>query len=134
VAPPVAPNDQIAKLAPLEPKKVVITVKSVAPKGTDTLVTLEEKITVDLSKDAAKPKLDERVVTSTITCNAKKFEISPESFFFAGEPGGYFGLAFDKIDRQKDTSLKLTNGTIGEADWREDVIAHYTACPRRAST
>lgn len=129
VASPTPPRDDLARLSPLQPKKIVITVKSVAPKGTDTLVTLEEKVTVDLSKDSAKPKLDDHVVTSTITCNAKKFEISPDSFFFAGEPGGYLGLTFDKLDRSKDTSLKLQNGAIGEADWREDIIAHWTRIP-----
>ena len=122
----VAPRDDLAKLTPSEPNEIVITVKSVETKGTDTVITLEEKTKTDLSKDPKKHIMDERTITSTVTCNAKKFEISPESFFFAGEPGGYFGLTFDKLDRTRDTSLKLSNGTIGDAEWREDIVAHFT--------
>ena len=52
------------------------------------------------------PTLDERTLTTTITCNAKKFEISPDSFFFAGEPGGYYGLTLDKIERPQGHELE----------------------------
>ena len=126
VAAPVAPPADLAKLLPSQPSQVVITVKSIESKGGDTVVTLEEKTTADLSKDPKKHILDERTITSTITCNPKKFEISPNSFFFAGEPGGYFGLTFDKLERSKDTSWKLVNGTIGDSEWREDIAAHFT--------
>jgi hypothetical protein len=129
VASPVPPRDDLVKLLPSQPSQVVITVKSVVAKGPDTVITLEEKTSGDLSKDPKKHIMDERTITSTITCNAKKFEISPESFFFAGEPGGYFGLAFDKLDRARDTSWKLTNGTIGDQEWREDIVAHFTRTP-----
>jgi hypothetical protein len=122
----IQPPADLLKLMPSEPNQIVITVKSVETKGPDTVITLEEKTSTDLSKDPKKHIMDERTITSTITCNAKKFEISPESFFFAGEPGGFFGLTFDKLDRPKDTTLKLTNGTIGEAEWREDIVAHFT--------
>ena len=123
---PTGPRDDLAKLTPSQPQQVVITVKKVETNGPDTVATLEEKTTTDLSKDPKKHILDERTITSTITCNQKKFEISPESFFFAGEPGGFFGLTFDKFERSKDTSLKLVNGTIGENEWREDIVAHFT--------
>jgi hypothetical protein len=126
VAAPTPPRDDIAKLSPSEPEKIVITVMKVETKGPDTVVTLEEKTTADLSKNPSKHIYDERTITSTITCNPKKFEISPESFYFAGEPGGYFGFAFDKLERSKDTSWKLVNGTIGDGDWREDIVAHFT--------
>jgi hypothetical protein len=126
VASDAPPREDLLKLTPSQPATIVITVKSIEPKGTDTMVTLEEKTTADLSKEKGKHILDERTITSTITCNPKKFEISPESFLFAGEPGGYFELAFDKLERPKDTSWKLVNGTIGEGQWREDIIAHFT--------
>jgi hypothetical protein len=125
VASPVPPRDDLVKLLPSQPSQVVITVKSVETKGPDTVVTLEEKTSADLSKDPKKHILDERTITSTITCNRTKFEISPESFFFAGEPGGYYGLTFDKIDRPKDTTWKLVNGTIGDSEWREDLILYF---------
>ena len=117
---------ELAKLLPSQPASVVITVKSIQTTGPDTVVTLEEKTSGDLSKDPKKHIMDERTITSTITCNAKKFEISPESFFFAGEPGGYYGLALDKIERPKDTTWKLVAGSIGDGQWREDIVAHFT--------
>ncbi len=117
----------IARISPTRADALTITVKTVETKGPDTVVTLEEKTTYNLpSKDPKKPVTDERTVISTITCNAKKFEISPDSFFFAGEPGGAAGVKLDSIERPKDTSWKLTNGGIGDAEWREDVVAHWT--------
>jgi hypothetical protein len=126
VAAPIPPRDEMVKLSPSQPMEIVITVKAVEVRGLDTVVTLEEKTKADLSKDPKKHIYDERTITSTITCNATKFEISPESFFFAGEPGGHFGLTLDRIERPKDTTWKLVNGTIGDAEWREDIIAHFT--------
>ena len=135
VAAPAPPTDQIKRLSPPQPKMVVITVKSVdSKKGADTVVTLEEKITTDVSKDEKKPQLDERTLTTTITCNAKtKFEISPDSFFFAGEPGGYFGLQIDSTEHKKGTSWQLTNGGIGDKEWREDLAMKWTRVPTPGS-
>jgi hypothetical protein len=127
------PRDDLVKLTPSQPMQVVITVKSVESKGDETVITLEEKSTADLSKDPKKHILDERTINSTITCGRTKFEISPDSFFFSGEPGGYFGLTFDKFDRTRDTTWKLTNGTIGDAQWREDIVAHFTRTPVEGS-
>jgi len=120
------PPPELTKLIPSQPGQIVITVKSIETRGTDTVVTLEEKTTADISRDPKKHIIDERTITSTITCNRTKFEISPESFFFAGEPGGYFGLTLEKLERPKDTTWKLINGMIGEAEWREDIIARFT--------
>src|SRR5215813_9152859 len=113
------PDDAIKGLVPKQPKSIVITVKSIdAPKPNDkngeTTITLEEKYTIDLTKvKDEKPVLWDRTITTTITCTAKKFDISPDSFLFAAEPGGYFGLTFDKLERAKGTSWQLTNGAIG---------------------
>ena len=76
---PLPPDDQIKRISPKQPIRVVITVKSIegGAKGADTVVTLEEKSTTDLTTDPKKPVLDEKTTTSTITCNAKKFDISP---------------------------------------------------------
>jgi hypothetical protein len=133
VASPISPREEMVKLSPSQPSQIVITVKSIETRGTDTVVTLEEKTTADLSKDPKKHILDERTITSTITCNHTKFEISPESFFFAGEPGGFYGLTFDKLERPKDTTWKLINGTIGDAEWREDIVAHFNRTPTPSS-
>jgi hypothetical protein len=133
VAAPIPPREDLAKLTPSQPKEIVVTVKSVETRGTETFVTLEEKSVADLSKDPKKQILDERTITSTITCSPTKFEISPESFFFAGEPGGFFGLTFDKFERTKDTTWKLVAGTIGDAEWREDIVAQFSRTPTPGS-
>lgn len=129
----VPPRDDLLKLTPSEPMSIVVTVKSIETKGDETVVSLEEKSTADLSKDPKKHIYDERTINSTITCSRTKFEISPDSFFFSGEPGGYFGLTFDKFDRPKDTTWKLTNGTIGDQPWREDIVAHFIRTPVEGS-
>lgn len=134
VAAPTSLPEAMARLAPNQPKIVVVTVKSVEKKGTDTVASIEEKHTFDLGKDPKEPKIVEQVVTGTITCNEKgKFDIDPVLFFFAGEPGGVHGLAFDKFERKKETSLKLTKGTIGEAEWIEEISAHFTRTPAKGS-
>lgn len=125
VAAPLPATPDIARISPPLPKGFTITVKSIEQKGTDTVVTLEEKVTYDFTKDTKKPIVEERLVTSTITCNAKKFDISPESYFFAGEPGGYAGLSVDKLDR-KGTSWVLDKGNFSEKEWPEDVVIMWT--------
>ncbi|MBA3397410.1 MAG: hypothetical protein H0T89_32590 [Deltaproteobacteria bacterium] len=124
---PAALPENLARLAPAQPKQIVVSVTAIENKGGDTHVTLEEKHTFDLSRDPKEPKLAEHVVKATIVCNEKgKFDISPEAFYFAGEPGGFYGLTFDKFDRKKETSLKLTKGAIGENEWIEEISAHFT--------
>jgi hypothetical protein len=127
------PPPELIKLLPSEPSTIVITVKSIESKSDTTVVHLEEKTTADISKDPKKHILDERTINSTITCSKTKFEISPDSFFFAGEPGGYFGIEFDKLERPKDTTWKLAGGQIGDQPWREEIIAHFTRAPFESS-
>lgn len=122
----------IARIAPATPKGFVITVKSIETKGGETVVNLEEKLTYDFTKDPKKPIIEERVVNSTITCNAKKFDISPEAFWFNGEPGGYLGLSIDKLDR-KGTTLQLANGKIGDREWADDMTIVYSKKPFQGS-
>jgi hypothetical protein len=133
IAAPVPPPDAIKRLSPAQPKAIQITVKSVTAQGADTVVTLEEKMTVDRTRDPKKPEIDEYTYQSTITCNATKFEISPNSFYFAGEPGGVFGLEIGKTDHLKGTSLELTKGAIGEKQWREDLSMLWTMKPTEGS-
>ncbi len=128
------PPAELTKLLPSEPGTIVITVKQIETKGDETVVHLEEKTTADISKDPKKHILDERTINSTITCSKTKFEISPDSFFFSGEPGGYFGITFDKLERPKDTTWKLAGGQIGDQPWREDIVAHFTRTPFEGSS
>lgn len=133
VAAPTPAMPDVARIAPPPPKTFTITVKSIDQKGGDTVVSLEEKITYELSPvGSKKAALDDRIIHSTITCNAKKFDISPDSFFFAGEPGGYQSLTFDKFDR-KGTSWALPGGNFGENEWADDIVAHWTQDPTKDS-
>jgi hypothetical protein len=126
---------ELLKLAPPQAKTVVITVKKLETKGPESVATLEEKLSYEVKNPSneKKPLTYEVVVNSTIRCNKTTFEISPESFFFAGEPGGFRELTFDKLERSKDTSLKLTNGTIGDTPWREDIVAQFTRTPGKGT-
>jgi len=130
---PQPPTDQIKRLSPTQPKTIQVTVKTVEAKGGEYVATLEEKLTIDRTKDEKKPQVEEYTYTSTINCTDKKFNISPNSFFFAGEPGGYLGLEIDKLDRVKGTSWQLTKGSIGEAGWGEDLVMHWKRLPVEGS-
>jgi hypothetical protein len=127
VAAPEPPPDAIKRLSPMSPKTVIITVTAIdAKKGGEAVITLEEKLTFDHTKDDKKPVVEERTLTTQIACDDKKFDIAPESFFFAAEPGGYYGLEIGKLDRVKGTSWQLVKGLIGEAEWREDLVLTWT--------
>ncbi len=126
---PMPAPDAIARIAPAKPTQIVITVKSVEAKGGDTVVTLEESFQYDRTKDKEKPLIEDRSISTTITCNDKKFDISPDSFFFAGEPGGSVNLDVTKIDHIKGTSIQLTKGAIGDAQWGEDLVLTWSQKP-----
>jgi hypothetical protein len=126
---PLPPPDAVKRIAPHQPKEITITVKSVEAKAGETVVTLEEKFTLDRTRDEKKPILEERSITTTITCSDKRFDISPDSFFFAGEPGGYSGLELTRLERLKGTSLLLAKGAIGENEWREDLRISWKQTP-----
>ncbi len=129
--------DELKPLAPKPAESVVITVTSIDHQGKDTVAHLEEKVTyliIPENKEDKKPAVrSEVVVKSTITCNRTKFEVSPNSFFFAGEPGGYQELELDDVKRSKATSIKLTRGTIGATPWEEDIVAHFVRKPTESS-
>ena len=124
-AAPLPATPDIARVAPLFPKGFVITVKSVAQQGPDTVVTLEEKVTYDMTKDAKKPLIEDRVVTSTITCNAKKFDVSPESFFFNAEPGGFTGLSIGTVEHKAGATTFPFQGNKWPATWRDDILMSW---------
>jgi hypothetical protein len=132
VAAPQAATPEIARISPPAAKSFVITVKSVETKGAETVVTLEEKVTYELNALPGQKKggLDERVINSTITCSGKKVDISPDSFFFAGEPGGFGGMTLDKLER-KGTSWQLTGGNFGDSEWPEDLVIQWTQTPAK---
>lgn len=116
-APPAVALDQkeLAQL-PNQPKKVVVTVKGATTNTGVTTVTLEEESYLD---DKGPRKL-----TTTVVCSPTKFDIAPESFFFNGEPGGYYGLELTSMER-KGTTWALLRGIIPEVKWREDLVINW---------
>jgi hypothetical protein len=133
IATPEPPPEAIRRLSPAQPKSIVVTVKAVDVKDGATVVTLEEKLFIDRTQQEKKPLLDEFAYESTITCTDKKFDVSPNSFFFAGEPGGHVGLEIGKLTRIKGTSLELVKGIIGEKEWREDLAIEWKRKPTEGS-
>lgn len=146
---PTPADVQIARIAPPAPNSVVITVKAIdSGPGGNTVITLEEKSVVaggdnrdTASVAGGKPDAsgnpgsagDERTITTTITCGTTKFELSPDSFWFAGEPGGAWGFQLGTVNRPKGTSFALTNGRLSEEEWREDLITTWTRVPYAGS-
>jgi hypothetical protein len=113
--PPAEPPADQVRYIPLQPKQVVIEVKDIVADGGKSVVKLEEDI-------------DGRKIETTITCGGGVFEVSPESFFFAGEPGGDYGVELTGETRTlKDTDAGPSKpwGNV----WREDLIAKWKRTP-----
>jgi hypothetical protein len=109
-APPPDPLD--SRKYPRQAKKIVIDVVSVETQNASTTVHLTEDV-------------DGRKVETTITCTAEKLDIDPNSFFFAGEPGGSYHLDFADLQHKDGTTLKLAAGRLAGPDWRDDIVATW---------
>lgn len=100
------------KAQPVVPKRVTISVKSVDTKDGVTTVGLSEDI-------------DGRVHASSITCTATSFQVSPNAFWFNGEPGDVFGIELTDVER-KGKTLDLVAGKLTTlADWHDDLNAKW---------
>jgi hypothetical protein len=108
--PPTQPPEAMVRFIPVQAKQVVVTVTAIEAQDGKSVVKLEEDV-------------DGRKINSTITCAAGVFEVSPDSIFFAGEPGGYFGLEFEKVDR------KVVENTPWSPAWREDLLGMWKRTP-----
>jgi hypothetical protein len=87
-----------------EPESLTIQVVKVEAHGDSTQITLSEsyrKVTVE----------------TVLTCDKERLLIPPDSFFFAGEPGGGIGIQLDKLERKGDSVL-LDKG-LGEDTFQE---------------
>ena len=73
--------------------------------------------------------VDGRKLKTSITCTADKFTIDPQSFFFAGEPGGAFHLELSDFQHKDGTTLKLVGGKLTGPDWRDDVVGAWKQTP-----
>ena len=116
----VPPTAEDARKNPRQVQKLVIQVVSVETQNGVTTVTLSE--------DA-----DGHKVNTTITCAKDKFDVSPDSFFFAGEPGGVYGIDLTSSEHKGGTTLKLARGRLQGPDWRDDVAATWKEVPSKGS-
>ncbi|HTE51870.1 MAG TPA: hypothetical protein VK698_13540 [Kofleriaceae bacterium] len=85
-----------------EPPSVTIKVVKIEKSGDKTLVSLEESYR-------------KVVVKTQIECDKKGLTIPPESFFFAGQPGGGLQMTLGKIERKSETNVFAGGGLKGEA-------------------
>jgi len=123
-----------AKLVPAQAKSVTITVDAVEPptgaaakdKNAVTTVKLTEVVAIQVLDPAGKapPKIEEKKIESTLTCTATTMSISPESFWFAGEPGGFWNVQLEGIERPGQT-LSITGGKLTGAEWHDDIKARW---------
>jgi hypothetical protein len=115
--PPAKAPEAAARFIPPQPSKIIITVVAIDQKDGATVVRLDET-------------LDARKLETTITCvDGKRFDISPDAFWFAGEPGGFIGLEMSKLER-KGTSWVVKGGRF-EPTWREDLSATWKRIPSK---
>ena len=97
-----------------EPESVTIQVVKVEAQGDGARITVNEsyrKVSVE----------------TVLECNKDRLLIPPDSFFFAGEPGGGIGVKLDKLDRKGDSVL-LDKGLA------EDTFQEFKATATRTPT
>lgn len=85
-----------------DPPSVTIKVVKVEKSGDKTLISLEESYR-------------KVVVKTQLECDKKGLIVPPESFFFAGQPGGGLHMTLGKIDRKAETNIFEGGGFKGEA-------------------
>jgi hypothetical protein len=85
-----------------DPPEVTIKVTKVAKAGRKTVISLEESYRkVNLKTE--------------LTCDKDGLIVPPESFFFAGQPGGGVGMTVGKVDRKAETNVFAGGKLKGEA-------------------
>jgi hypothetical protein len=100
------------RLTPLQPQKLVIKVTAIDTKADGTVVTLTEDH-------------DGRVHTTSIRCTGGgTFEVAPDAFWFAGEPGPTYGIELSRVEHKGQT-LNLAAGKITGLEWHDDVKATW---------
>lgn len=106
---PLDPNQ--VKMLPAQARKVEIVV--------DAVETVEKLTTVKLTET-----VDGRAVATTITCTPAGASVSPDSFWFSGEPGAQYNLALDGVERPGST-LPLVAGKLSGSEWQDDLRATW---------
>ncbi|MCA9674972.1 MAG: hypothetical protein H6709_23730 [Kofleriaceae bacterium] len=132
---PNALDDSQTRLIPLQPRKVVIEVTAVDVAKDATTVSLKETITTAEpgAKSKDPEKLVERTVDTSLTCNATSITVSPDAFWFAGDPGGAWHLDVDGVDRKGHT-FEVVAGKIDGREWHDDLVMNWKRIPSEGTT
>lgn len=101
-----------------DPPTTTIKVVKVEKSGDKTIISLEESYR-------------KVVVKTQLECDKKGLIVPPESFFFAGQPGGGLQMTLGKIDRIAETNIFAGGSMKGEA--REDLKTSVTRIPSEGS-
>ena len=129
VAHPTPLEEAQKKLLPPQPSKITITVAKVETVGEVTTVGLTEVIESQVSQpDGKPPKTESRTLETTLTCTKTKLDFSPDSFFFSGEPGGFWNLTVDQLAR-KNTSFPIAKGKLTGVEWHDDLTFAWKRNP-----
>ena len=130
VAPPEDIRQAAQKIAankPKQPDQVVIKVVAVKPlPGGAAEITLEETSKQSPAGNAAEKPVIELTKTTTATCARDWLDVSLESFFFAGEPGGALGYEIAEAQRApSEHSYVFQLGTLRVPEWIVNIKASF---------
>lgn len=101
-----------------EPPSLTIKVVKVEKSGDKTIISLEESYR-------------KVVVNTQLECDKKGLIVPPDSFFFAGQPGGGLQMTLGKIERIAETNIFAGGSMKGTA--REDIKTTVTRIPSEGS-
>jgi hypothetical protein len=85
-----------------DPTQLTIKVTKVAKAGPKTVISLEETYR-------------KVVVNTQLECDKTGLTVPPESFFFAGQPGGGLKMKLGKVERKAETNVFAGGALKGEA-------------------
>jgi hypothetical protein len=130
---PVAPPDDVRSTAlkiaankPKQPDKFTVKVVSVVPGDRGSAeITLEETAHYKVTGDT--PQELDVVKTVKLQCAKDALDVSPESFLFAGEPGGSMALELGEVTRPEgERSYVFGLGQLRVPEWIENIKAPFT--------
>lgn len=105
------------RLAPKQPAKISVKVVSVETTSGTTTIGLEETV-------------DDKSRATTVTCDKDGMTISPQSFFFLGEPGGGLATDLENVERT-GPSFALKRGKLGGPSFTETIKAKVISTPTK---
>jgi hypothetical protein len=131
VAHPTPLEEAQKKLLPPQPTKITVTVATIETKDGVTTIGLTEEIQSLVSQpNGQPPKTDTRTINTSATCTAESLTFSPDAFWFAGEPGGFWNLTVDKLTRPAaNVSFPIKKGKLSGVEWHDDISFAYQRTP-----